>query len=95
MSVWKNTLFVLGFAPCCSEGEVSAEEAGAETGCLSGSYSARWTPGPSYRGTEALFLKTPRTSLAEPCAAPSSSEEHRAPGRRGSMDTVEPGTQGR
>lgn len=84
----------LCLAPCCPEVGGSAEGAGGETGCRSAALSesclARRTLGPSYRGTEALSLQPPRASLPEPCAA---SEEHRAPGRRGSMDTAEPAAQ--
>lgn len=97
LSAWWNTLLVLCLAPCCPEVGGSAEGAGGEAGCgsaaLPESCLARRTLGPSYRGTEALSLQPPRTSLPEPCAALSTWEEHRAPGRRGSMDTAEPGTQ--
>lgn len=89
-------LLVVCLAPCCHEEGGSPAEAGVEIGwrsvALPGSYLARWTPGSSYGGTEALVLQPTRTSLPEPCAALSTSKEHQAPGRHGSMDTAEPET---
>lgn len=90
-TAWWSTALVLCFDLCCPEMKTSAEGAGRET--LPESYVAHRTPGQFCRRKEVASLCQTQAFLPELCAAPNTSEVPWAPDQRGSMDTVEPGTQ--